>query len=49
MYLKGVSVGGSSTEAREALTRPINKMIRIPTMEIAPIKIGGRRVRSKDG
>jgi hypothetical protein len=49
IYLKGVSVSTTSTEARDAFRRPINKMMMIPKIENPPTRIGRRRSRSKEG
>ena len=49
IYLKGVSVSTTSTEARAAFRRPINKMMMIPKIENPPTRMGSRSSRSKEG
>jgi hypothetical protein len=49
IYLNGVSVSTTTTEARDAFRRPINKIMSIPKIENPPTRIGRRSSRSKGG
>ena len=49
MYLNGVSVSTTRTDARDAFRRPIDKIMIIPRIEKPPSRIGRRSSRSKEG